>query len=162
MARDKLGQNCKVEYFNSHSLFIQFFIINQLTNGKKSGIWSDTPELECMITQYLWPRKTCWCWYDVGNYLNMLVTTYILYFTVCCFNFIFAFNIVPPYHWRGFSTRNAHMVHVVNSIRFKNGVYILVEVSIWISTTWWVSLLVDQWVTEGTCSQVLRSTSVDS
>ena len=24
------------------------------------------------------------------------------------------------------------------------GVYILVEVSIWISTTWWVSLLVDQ------------------
>ena len=31
-----------------------------------------------------------------------------------------------------FSTRNAHMVHVVNLIRFKNGVYILVEVSIWI------------------------------
>ena len=27
--------------------------------------------------------------------------------------------------------------------------------------SWWVSLLVDQWVTEGTCSQVLRSTSVD-
>ena len=32
----------------------------------------------------------------------------------------------------------------------------------YISTTWWVSLLVDQWVPEGTCSQVLRSTSVDS
>ena len=31
-----------------------------------------------------------------------------------------------------------------------------------ISTTWWVSLLVDQWVPEGTWSQVLRSTSVDS
>ena len=30
------------------------------------------------------------------------------------------------------------------------------------SITWWVSLLVDQWVPEGTCSQVLRSTSVDS
>ena len=29
-------------------------------------------------------------------------------------------------------TRNAHMVHVVDLIRFKNGVYILVEVSIWI------------------------------
>ena len=27
---------------------------------------------------------------------------------------------------------------------------------------WWVSLLVDQWVPAGTCSQVLRSTSVDS
>ena len=29
-------------------------------------------------------------------------------------------------------------------------------------TTWWVSLLVDQRIPEGTCSQVLRSTSVDS
>ena len=38
----------------------------------------------------------------------------------------------------------------------------MVEVSFYISTTWWVSLLVDQWVPEGTCSQVLRSTSVDS
>ena len=44
----------------------------------------------------------------------------------------------------------------------KNGVYILVEVSFYISNTWWVSLLVDQWVHEGICSQVLRSTSVDS
>ena len=35
-------------------------------------------------------------------------------------------------------------------------------VSFYISTTWWVSLLVDQWVPRGTCSQVLRSTSVDS
>ena len=39
--------------------------------------------------------------------------------------------------------------------------YILVEVSIHISTTWWVSLLVDKGAPEGTCSQVLRSTSVD-
>ena len=31
--------------------------------------------------------------------------------------------------------------------------------SVYISTTCWVSLLVDQWVPEGTCSQVLRSTS---
>ena len=31
-----------------------------------------------------------------------------------------------------------------------------------LSTTWWVPLLVDQRVYEGTCSQVLRSTSVDS
>ena len=31
-----------------------------------------------------------------------------------------------------------------------------------ILTTWWVSLLVDQWVPESTCSQVLRSTLVDS
>ena len=38
----------------------------------------------------------------------------------------------------------------------------LSKVSFYISTTWWVSLLVDQWVPEGTCSQVLRSTSVDS
>ena len=47
---------------------------------------------------------------------------------------------------------------------YKNGtniVYILVEVSIHISITWSVSLLVDQGVPEGTCSQVLRSTSVD-
>ena len=34
-------------------------------------------------------------------------------------------------------------------------------VSIYISTTWWVSLLVDKGVPEGTCSQVLRSTLVD-
>ena len=38
----------------------------------------------------------------------------------------------------------------------------LSKVSFYISTTWWVSLLVDQWVPEGTCSQILRSTSVDS
>ena len=31
-----------------------------------------------------------------------------------------------------------------------------------LSTTWWVSLLVDQRVPGDTCSQVLRSTSVDS
>ena len=31
-----------------------------------------------------------------------------------------------------------------------------------ISLTWWVSLLVDQRVPDGKCSQVLRSTSVDS
>ena len=37
----------------------------------------------------------------------------------------------------------------------------LSKVSFYISTTWWVSLLVDQWIPEGTCSQVLRSTSVD-
>ena len=48
------------------------------------------------------------------------------------------------------------MIHIVNFIRSY-----LVEVSVYISTTWWVSLLVDQWVPEGTWSQVLRSTSVD-
>ena len=32
-------------------------------------------------------------------------------------------------HWWGLITRNAHMVHIVNKIRFKNGVYFLVEVS---------------------------------
>ena len=65
-------------------------------------------------------------------------------------------------HWWGFSTQNAHMIHIVNLIRLQNGVNVLIEVSIWISTTWWVSLLLGQWVPEGTCSQVLRSTSVDS
>ena len=44
----------------------------------------------------------------------------------------------------------------------QNGVYILVDVSICISNTWWVLLLVNQKVLEGTCSQVLWSTSVDS
>ena len=33
---------------------------------------------------------------------------------------------------------------------------------LYISTTWWVSLLVDQWVPKGTFSQVLRLTLVDS
>ena len=51
-------------------------------------------------------------------------------------------------HWWGFITRNAHMVHVVNEIRL-NFLYILVEFSFHISTTCWVSLLVDQWVTRG-------------
>ena len=32
----------------------------------------------------------------------------------------------------------------------------VLEVSFYISTTWWVSLLMDQWVPEGTCSQDLR------
>ena len=35
-------------------------------------------------------------------------------------------------HWWGFSTRNAHMVHIVNLIQLKM-VYSLVEVSIWIA-----------------------------
>ena len=37
-------------------------------------------------------------------------------------------NMVGPfsvcYHWRGFSTRNAHMVHIVNLIRLKMGVHL--------------------------------------
>ena len=37
-----------------------------------------------------------------------------------------------------------------------------IDNTFYISTTWWVSLLVDQRVPEGTCSQVLRSTSADS
>ena len=41
----------------------------------------------------------------------------------------------------------------------KHSVYILVEVSLYISSTWCVSLLVDP---KDTCSQVLRSTAVDS
>ena len=45
---------------------------------------------------------------------------------------------------------------------FKNGVYILVEVSFYIWTTWWVSVTVDQWVPVDTCSQVLQWTSGDS
>ena len=41
------------------------------------------------------------------------------------------------------------------------GVYELLGQPSYISTTWLVSLLVDQWVPEGTFSQVVRSTSVD-
>ena len=63
-------------------------------------------------------------------------------------------------HLRGASTRNAHMVNIkLNPI--ENGVYILEEVSFWMLTTRWVSPLMDQGVPEDTCSQVLRSTSVD-
>ena len=48
------------------------------------------------------------------------------------------------------------MAHFVNLIRLKIVyTFILVEVSISISITWRVSLLVDHWVPEGTCSQVL-------
>ena len=43
----------------------------------------------------------------------------------------------------------------------ENGAYILVEVSFYNSTTWYVPLLVDQWVLECTCNQFLWSTSVD-
>ena len=50
-----------------------------------------------------------------------------------------------------------HSDFALNSyVRFKNGVPILVEVTFLISTTWWVSLLVDQRVSEGTCSHVLN------
>ena len=38
--------------------------------------------------------------------------------------------------------------------------YRLLEVSFYISTTWWVSRLVDKRVPEGTCSQILWSTLV--
>ena len=65
-------------------------------------------------------------------------------------------------HWRGFSSWNESMVHISNLFRFKYCEYILNEVSFHISTTWWVSLLVDQWVPEGTCSQLQKSTLVDS
>ena len=43
-----------------------------------------------------------------------------------------------------------------------NGEYILVDVPFYISTTWWVPLLVGQRIPKGTWSQVLRSTSFDS
>ena len=40
------------------------------------------------------------------------------------------FDILAKDHWRGFNTRNAHIVHIVTYIRFKMmGVYVLVEVS---------------------------------
>ena len=39
--------------------------------------------------------------------------------------------------------------------RYKRNELEFLLVSIHISTTWWVSLLVDQGVPEGTCSQVL-------
>ena len=45
---------------------------------------------------------------------------------------------------------------------FRKGQFLVSASSFYISTTSWVSLLVDQRVPEGTCSQVLRSTSVDS
>ena len=56
--------------------------------------------------------------------------------------------------YRFLSTRSAHMVNIVNWIRSK-------IVNWCISTTWWVSLLVDQTVQEDTCSQDLWSNSVD-
>ena len=75
--------------------------------------------------------------------------------------------------FRWFNTRNAHMVHIVNYSDLKWRInlsrrlflYLIDDLLIrWFSssTTWWVSLLVDQGVPEGTCSQVLRSTSVES
>ena len=57
---------------------------------------------------------------------------------------------------------NEHMIHIAKLNPIENGVYILVDVSFYISITLCVSLLVDQRVPEGTCSQVLRSTSIDS
>ena len=42
------------------------------------------------------------------------------------------------------------------------GVYIWEEVSFYISTTWWVPLLVDKGISKGTCCQNLQSTPVDS
>ena len=64
--------------------------------------------------------------------LALLVITFQLFYTKC----------LAKDHWRGFSTRNAHTVHIVNIIRSKNNVYILVEVSIWIwqSMKCWISL----------------------
>ena len=46
----------------------------------------------------------------------------------------------------------------------QNGVYILLEISFWIDNEneQNMSLLVDQRVSDGTCSQVLRLTSIDS
>ena len=48
-------------------------------------------------------------------------------------------------HWRGFRTRNAHMVHIVNLNPNENGVYILVEVSFYFQLLrechcWWTSV----------------------
>ena len=48
-------------------------------------------------------------------------------------------------HLRGFNTRNAHMVHIINN-PIKNGVYILVEVSIWISWSMsWIENILCFW-----------------
>ena len=47
-------------------------------------------------------------------------------------------------------------------IKSDNDENIFVKIFFYISTTWWVSLLVDQWVPEGTCNQLMRSTSVYS
>ena len=48
------------------------------------------------------------------------------------------YDVKQPIHltMHHLSTRNAHMVLAVYLIRFENGVYIYVEVSIWISCAW--------------------------
>ena len=68
-----------------------------------------------------------WVYYTIPFGFNLfwhfLVITFQPFYTSCLAND----------HWRGLSTRNAHMVHIVNLFRLKNGVNILVEVSIWIN-----------------------------
>ena len=47
---------------------------------------------------------------------------------VITFNFFHLLCLAKD-HWWGFSTRNAHMAHIVNWIPIQNGAYIWVEVS---------------------------------
>ena len=68
----------------------------------------------------------------------------------------YTLNIETMHNRKGKKNKN------ISRVIFLAWQKVVLFVSIWISTTWWVSLLVDQWVPEGTCSQVLRSTSVDS
>ena len=54
-------------------------------------------------------------------------------------NFYTTFKLFG-YDWRGFSTRNAHMVHIVNFIPIKNGVYIYPSKNLFIYFNYLVSV----------------------
>ena len=65
-------------------------------------------------------------------------------------------------HWRGFSTRNAHIIYYLLT---KSDLKWWIHISrshFDITTTRWVSLLVGQRAPEGTCSHNLQSTSFES
>ena len=92
---------------------------------------------------------------------SLLASASFWYFCDISFK-LFKLPCLAKNHWWGFCTRSAHMVHIVNEIPFK---MVYTSWSFYSSTTpltWWVSLLVDKRVPEGTFSQVPRSTSVDS
>ena len=57
-------------------------------------------------------------WFDVTCYEFDMGFSLFRHLWVITFQ-LFKLHCLAKDHWRGFSTRNAHMVHIVNYIRFK-------------------------------------------
>ena len=82
---------------------------------QKSGVWHST-DFCCVERTALAYDEGAGVGEGDGALTSRLASSFVSF---SAFTRRISFSRIQTRHWRGFSTRNAHMVHIVNSIRFK-------------------------------------------